>query len=167
MTIQTLRARARRMKQKHSIEALFVDYLQLMSGTGNKASRGQEISEISRGMKSIARELKVPVVCLSQLNRAAESRTDHRPKMSDLRESGAIEQDADVIMLLHREEYYHRGDMQWVNENQDKIGQAECIVAKQRNGPTDVVGLHFHEPHARFGNRMHEMRRPRLRQLVS
>jgi len=151
LSITALRAKARRMAKKHDIQALFVDYLQLMSaGSSNKTSREQEVSEMSRGIKAIARELQIPVVCLSQLNRGAENREGHRPRMSDLRESGAIEQDADVIMLLHREEYYHRSDPTWKDANMDKVGQAECIIAKQRNGPTDTVKLHFDEGTTRF-----------------
>ena len=158
LTIMGLRARARRMARRHDIAILFIDYLQLMSSGGNKsnASREQEVSEISRGVKALARELDIPIVCLSQLNRGAESREGHRPRMSDLRESGAIEQDADVIMLLHREEYYHRSDPDWRDKNPDKVGLAECIVAKQRNGPTDTVDLQFNEGTTRFENRYHQ-----------
>src|SRR5690606_32486849 len=116
---------------------VMIDYLQLMSASGAQ-SREQEVSMISRGIKALARELEVPVICLSQLNRQAESREGHRPRMSDLRESGSIEQDADVVMMLHREDYFHRGD-----ENYDDTNTAEVIIAKQRNGPTGVVKLHF------------------------
>jgi replicative DNA helicase len=129
------------MKEKFNIACVFIDYLQLMSSGLRSESRQVEVSEISRGIKAMARELDVPVVCLSQLNRAAEQREGHRPRMSDLRESGSIEQDADVILMLHREEYYHQGDPDWAEANLDKAGIAELIFAKQRNGPTGVVKL--------------------------
>lgn len=129
------------MKEKFDISCVFIDYLQLMSSGSRSESRQVEVSEISRGIKAMARELDVPVVCLSQLNRAAEQREGHRPRMSDLRESGSIEQDADVIMMLHREEYYHQGDGEWSEANLDKVGMAELIFAKQRNGPTGVIKL--------------------------
>jgi replicative DNA helicase len=121
------------------VKALIIDYLQLMSITGRSESRQVEVSEISRGVKAMARELEVPVMCLSQLNRAAEQREGHRPRMSDLRESGAIEQDADVVAMLHREEYYHQAEPEWADLNPDKVGLAELIIAKQRNGPTGTV----------------------------
>lgn len=146
LSLLGLRAKGRRMKARHDIQLLVVDYLQLMSASGAE-SRQQEVSVISRGIKALARELSVPVICLSQLNRAAESREGHRPRMSDLRESGSIEQDADVVMMLHREDYYHRGDEEYEPNN-----VAEVIVAKQRNGPTGVVKLHFNEGATRFGN---------------
>lgn len=146
LTPLELRGKARRLKSKHNIAAIFVDYLQLMSaGAGKTESRQQEITTISRHLKALARELNVPVVVLSQLNRAAESREGNRPKMSDLRESGSIEQDADVIMLLHREDYYHKGE-----ENYDINNKAEVIIAKQRNGPTGKVDLMFIENLTRF-----------------
>ena len=129
------------MKEKVDIGCVFIDYLQLMSSGSRSESRQVEVSEISRGIKAMARELDVPVVCLSQLNRAAEQREGHRPRMSDLRESGSIEQDADVILMLHREEYYHQGDSEWSEANLDKVGMAELIFAKQRNGPTGVIKL--------------------------
>src|SRR5262249_49517182 len=108
MSVLELRAKARRLKARHQIQCIFVDYLQLMPSPGRNESRQQEVSEISRGLKALARELSLPVVVLAQLNRNPEGRTDNRPRMSDLRESGAIEQDADVIMLIHREEYYKK-----------------------------------------------------------
>ncbi len=141
LTLLQLRSKARRMKEKFDIGCIFIDYLQLMSSGSRSESRQVEVSEISRGIKAMARELNVPVVCLSQLNRAAEQREGHRPRMSDLRESGSIEQDADVILMLHREEYYHQGDPEWSETNLDKVGMAELIFAKQRNGPTGVVKL--------------------------
>ncbi|AQT67332.1 Replicative DNA helicase [Anaerohalosphaera lusitana] len=142
--------KCRRLKAQHDIQAVFIDYLQLMSLGGRVESRQQEVSTISRQLKSLARELDVPVVVLSQLNRAAEGRDGHRPRMSDLRDSGSIEQDADVIMLLHREDYYHRGDPEWEENN-----TAEIIVAKQRNGPTDTVKLTFNGQYTRFDNQSH------------
>lgn len=150
LSLLQLRAKARRMVQKHRIEAVMIDYLQLMSSGRRAESRQLEVSEISRGVKAMARELNVPVICLSQLNRAAEQREGHRPRMSDLRESGSIEQDADVIAMLHREEYYHKHNPSWSDENPDKIGLAELIIAKQRNGPTDTVRLTWVEASTRF-----------------
>jgi replicative DNA helicase len=144
LTISGLRARCRRLKQKENISLVVLDYLQLMSGGSKVESRQQEIANISRGLKGLARELDIPVVALSQLNREVESRDNHRPRMSDLRESGAIEQDADVIMLLHREEYY--------NPSEENAGLAQIIVAKQRNGPTGDVTLRFFREYMRFEN---------------
>jgi replicative DNA helicase len=141
LSVMQLRVRARRLKQKHDIKAIVVDYLQLMNSGSRVESRQTEVAEISRGIKALARELSVPVLCLSQLNRGAEQREGHRPRMSDLRESGAIEQDADVVAMLHREEYYHRGEPEWIEHNPDKRGFAELIIAKQRNGPTGVVNM--------------------------
>ena len=141
LSLLSMRSKARRLKEQHGIEAIIIDYLQLMSSGGRVESRQMEVSEISRGIKAMARELEVPVICLSQLNRAAEQREGHKPRMSDLRESGSIEQDADVVLMLHREEYYHQGDDDWLEANADKRGLAELIVAKQRNGPTGVCRL--------------------------
>lgn len=150
LTPLMLRAKCRRLKSQHKIQAVFVDYLQLMHAGGYVESRQQEISYISRQLKSLARELEAPVVALSQLNRAAEGREDHRPRMSDLRESGSIEQDADVILLLHREDYYHRGQPDWEDTN-----TAEVIIAKQRNGPTGTVELIFDGRLTRFRPKSH------------
>jgi replicative DNA helicase len=144
LSMLALRARARRLVARHNIEAIFIDYLQLMSEPGAN-SRQEEVSSMSRGIKALARELEVPVICLSQLNRGAEGREGHRPRLSDLRESGAIEQDADVVMLLHREDYYHRGEDDYEDTN-----MAEVIVAKQRNGPTGSVKLQFNAASTRF-----------------
>ncbi len=158
LTPLELRAKARRLKSRYHIRCIIVDYLQLMHlGTKRVESRQQEITTISRYIKALARELDIPVVVLSQLNRAPESResTGHRPKMSDLRESGSIEQDADVVALLHREAYYHRGDADWEEKNPDKINTAELIIAKQRNGPTGIVRLVFREKITRFENASH------------
>ena len=153
LTVLNLRARARRMVAQHGVKVILIDYLQLMSAPGAaRESRQVEVSTISRGVKALARELNVPVICLSQLNRASEQREGNRPRMADLRESGSIEQDADVIMLLHREEYYHLQSPDWPMENPDKVGIAEIIIAKQRNGPTGVVKLRWDSRTTRFTN---------------
>jgi replicative DNA helicase len=129
---------------------LIVDYLQLMQGPSNAESRQQEVSQISRGLKALAKELNIPVIALSQLSRAPEQRSgDHRPQLSDLRESGAIEQDADLIMFLFRQEMYEGP----VDKDGNSIeGKAELIVGKQRNGPTGIVNLHFYKHYTRFAN---------------
>jgi replicative DNA helicase len=155
LSVLQLRARARRMASQHGVRAIMIDYLQLLSAPGSaRESRQVEVSAISRGLKALARELNIPIVCLSQLNRASEQREGNRPRMSDLRESGSIEQDADVVMLLHREDYYHQGNEAWLNDpdNQDKIGIAELIIAKQRNGPTGMVKLTWDARTTRFRN---------------
>lgn len=139
-----LRAKARRLKASHNIKMIVVDYLQLMRGAARIENRQQEISDISRSMKSLARELDLPVIAISQLSRAVEQRADHRPMLSDLRESGAIEQDADVVMLLLREEYY--------NPTEENKGIAELIVAKQRHGPVGTVRLAFLPEYTKFSN---------------
>jgi len=139
-----LRARARRLKREHDLGLIVIDYLQLMQVPGNKENRATEISEISRGLKALAKELNIPVIALSQLNRSLESRTDKRPLMADLRESGAIEQDADVIVFIYRDEYYNA-------ESNDK-GLAEIIIGKQRNGPTGTVKLTFLGQYTKFEN---------------
>jgi replicative DNA helicase len=146
LTPLDLRAKARRLKLQHDIKCIMVDYMQLMDNPGPE-SRQQQISEISRGVKSVARELNIPVICLSQLNRASEGRDGHRPRMSDLRESGSIEQDADVVMLLHREDYYRMAEPDFQPDN-----IAEVIIAKQRNGPTGTVKLTFLNRTTRFAN---------------
>lgn len=150
LSLMQLRAKARRMAQRNNIACIVIDYLQLMSSGRRAESRQLEVSEISRGVKAMARELNIPVICLSQLNRAAEQREGHRPRMSDLRESGSIEQDADVVAMLHREEYYHQSDPNWLDENPDKKGVAELIIAKQRNGPTGTVKLTWIQQSTRF-----------------
>ncbi len=139
-----LRARARRLKREHDLGLIVIDYLQLMQVPGNKENRATEISEISRGLKALAKELNIPVIALSQLNRSLEQRTDKRPVMADLRESGAIEQDADVILFIYRDEYYNP-------ESNDK-GQAEIIIGKQRNGPTGTIKLTFLGQYTKFEN---------------
>jgi len=148
ITVLEMRAKCRRLKAEHDVGLIMVDYLQLMRGGANMESRQQEISEISRSLKALAKELSVPVVALSQLNRGLESRTDKRPMMSDLRESGAIEQDADVIMFVYRGEVYDK-------ENEDLKGKAEIIIGKQRNGPIGKVDLVFRGEFTRFENASH------------
>jgi len=137
-----LRAKARRLKAQYNIGMIIVDYLQLMQGSSGADSRQQEISEISRSLKALARELSVPLIAVSQLSRAVEQRADHRPQLSDLRESGAIEQDADLVVLLVREEYY--------NPSEENKGKADVIIAKQRNGPVGTIKLAFISEHTRF-----------------
>lgn len=144
LSILELRAKARRLKSQHNIQLIVVDYLQLMQCDYKAESRQQEISEISRSLKALARELRVPVIAISQLSRAVESRTGNRPQLSDLRESGAIEQDADVVVLLFREEYY--------NPTEENKNRAEAIIAKQRNGPTGTIDLLFVKEWTRFEN---------------
>ncbi|MEI8175756.1 MAG: replicative DNA helicase [Candidatus Omnitrophota bacterium] len=144
LSMLELRAKARRFKSQHGVKLIVVDYLQLMRGPQRVENRQQEISEISRSLKALARELNVPLIAISQLSRAVEQRTDHRPQLSDLRESGAIEQDADVVVLLLREEYY--------GETEENKGIAEVIIAKQRNGPVGTVKLAFIPDYARFDN---------------
>jgi replicative DNA helicase len=139
-----LRARARRVKREHGLNLVVVDYLQLMQVPGNKENRATEISAISRGLKALAKELAVPVIALSQLNRGVEQRTDKKPVMSDLRESGAIEQDADMILLIYREEVY--------DKNTPKKGMAEIDLAKHRNGETGTFVLSFQGQYSRFVN---------------
>ena len=146
LSILEMRAKARRLVAKEGIKLFVVDYLQLMRTLNRRPEgRQQEISEISRSLKALARELSVPIIVLSQLNREAEARPDHRPRLSDLRESGAIEQDADLVILLFREEYYDP-------DNEDVRGKAEAIIAKQRNGPVGTVKLTFFEECTRFEN---------------
>ncbi len=151
LTLMDLRTKARRLKLQYNIELICLDYLQLMEAPGRADNRQQEIATISRGVKALARELNVPILCLSQLNRASESE-QRLPRTSDLRESGSIEQDADVVMLLHREAVMHRGDQEWMDANPDKINEALIIVAKQRNGPCDNVKLTFLSGQTRFVN---------------
>jgi replicative DNA helicase len=150
LTPLALRSRARRLHKKEGIRLVIVDYLQLMSGglRMKQENRQQEISFISRSMKELARELSVPVIAISQLNRGVEDRADHRPMMSDLRESGAIEQDADLVLLLHRPEYYEHDEQR----KREIEGEAELIIAKHRNGPTGTVNLTFLSKFMRFEN---------------
>ena len=145
ISISELRSKCRKFKLEHNLKMIIIDYLQLMSGSGRSESRQQEISEISRSLKSLARELNVPVLALSQLSRAVEQRPDKRPMMSDLRESGAIEQDADVIMFIYRDDYY--------NKDSDKKGISEIIIGKQRNGPIGTVELVWLAEYTKFANK--------------
>ena len=148
MTVLELRAKSRRLAMQHNIDAVFVDYLQLMHGPGAE-NRQAEVAAISRGLKSLGRELNIPIIVMAQLNRKTEDRTEKRPRLSDLRESGAIEQDADVVMLIHREDYYKPDD-------EAIAGKAELIIAKQRNGPTDTILLQFDAKSTRFNNYLPE-----------
>jgi replicative DNA helicase len=141
-----MRAKARRLQKEHGLSLLVIDYIQLMSGRGRFENRTLELASISRSLKGLAKELNIPIVVLSQLSRAPESRSDHRPQLSDLRESGALEQDADVVVLIYRDDAYNR------DPNSPDAGTAELIVAKQRNGPTGVVRLAFLREQTRFAN---------------
>lgn len=147
ISIAELRSKCRKYKLEHDLNIIMIDYLQLMSGSGRSESRQQEISDISRSLKALARELNVPVIALSQLSRAVEQRPDHRPMLSDLRESGAIEQDADVVMFLYRDDYYN-------HDSPDK-GISEVIIAKQRNGPIGTVKLAWLPEYTKFANLEH------------
>ena len=145
ISISELRSKCRKMKLEHGLGMVIIDYLQLMTGSGKSSdNRQQEISEISRSLKALAREMQAPVVALSQLSRACETRTDHRPMLSDLRESGAIEQDADVVMFLYRDDYY--------NKDSEMKDMAEVIIAKQRNGPIGTVNLVWMPQYTKFAN---------------
>ena len=146
ITVRELRSKCRKFQLEQGLDIVMIDYLQLMSGSGKRSSdsRQQEISEISRSLKALARELNVPVVALSQLSRAVEGRPNHRPMLSDLRESGAIEQDADVVMFLYRDDYY--------NKDSENKGICEVIIAKQRNGPIGTVNLAWLPDYTKFEN---------------
>jgi replicative DNA helicase len=153
VSVLEMRAKARRLKaDQPDLGLIIIDYIQLMSGGGDAENRQQEVSAISRGLKSLAKELDVPIIALSQLSRAPEQRSDHRPQLSDLRESGSIEQDADLVMFLYRPEYYHTP-----MDAQEKgiQGKAELIISKQRNGPTGMVDLYFRKECARFESYSH------------
>ena len=162
LPISQLAARARRLKRTHGLDVLIVDYLQLVKGTGKGDNRVNEVSEITQGLKAIAKELDIPVIALSQLSRQVESREDKRPQLSDLRESGSIEQDADVVMFVFREEYYKErekpGDHElekmaaWQDEMERLHGRAEVVIGKQRHGPIGTVELSFEGRFTRFGN---------------
>lgn len=142
MTMMEIRAKARRLKQRNDLRLIVVDYLQLMTSPKRVENRQQEVAELSRGLKLLAKELEVPVIAVSQLNRGPEQRTDKRPQLSDLRESGSIEQDSDMVVLLHREDYYEK--------ESPRAGEADFIVAKHRNGPTDTVTVAFQGHFSRF-----------------
>jgi replicative DNA helicase len=146
ISVLEMRAKARRLQAEHGLSLLVVDYIQLMSGRGRFENRTLELASISRSLKGLAKELNVPIVVLSQLSRAPEARADHRPQLSDLRESGALEQDADVVILIYRDDVYNR------DESSPHAGTAELILAKQRNGPTGVVRLAFLREQTRFAN---------------
>jgi replicative DNA helicase len=163
LPISTIAARARRLKRQHGLDALFVDYLQLARPASSRSEgRVQEVSEITQGLKAIAKELNIPVVALSQLSRQVESREDKRPQLSDLRESGSIEQDADVVMFVFREEYYKErekpgdhdieGMMKWKDAMSALHGKAEVIIGKQRHGPIGTIELAFEGQFTRFSN---------------
>jgi replicative DNA helicase len=152
LTVLEIRAKARRLKTEHNVGMIVVDYLQLMQGARNAQSREQEISGISRSLKALAKEINIPVIALSQLNRAVEARSDKKPALSDLRESGAIEQDADVVIFVHRPELY--GIEKDTETGDSTEGLAEIIIGKQRNGPVDTVRLQFIKQYARFENRL-------------
>jgi replicative DNA helicase len=164
LPISQVAARARRLKRTHGLDVLMIDYLQLLKGTakGGESNRVQEVSEITQGLKAIAKELNIPVIALSQLSRQVESREDKRPQLSDLRESGSIEQDADVVMFVYRDEYYKErekpGDhelekmAQWQTIMEQVHGKAEVIIGKQRHGPIGSVELSFEGRFTRFGN---------------
>ncbi|UOA23750.1 Replicative DNA helicase [Sulfitobacter pontiacus] len=162
LPISQLAARARRLKRTHGLDVLIIDYLQLVRGTGKGENRVNEISEITMGLKAIAKELNIPVIALSQLSRQVENREDKRPQLSDLRESGSIEQDADVVMFVFREEYYKErekpGDHEldkmaiWQEEMERLHGRAEVVIGKQRHGPIGTVDLSFEGRYTRFGN---------------
>lgn len=178
LTIAALRTRARRLKRQRGISMIVVDYLQLLQGSARTGdNRVQEISEISRGLKTLAKELEVPVLALSQLSRAVEQREDKKPQLSDLRESGSIEQDADIVLFIYREDYYHgfaeppmiteqsspedrEKRSAWELKNQEVAGQAQVIIAKQRHGATGTVTLHFDREFTRFSDMAYEDRRP-------
>jgi len=162
LPISQLAARARRLKRMHGLDVLIIDYLQLVRGTGRTENRVNEISEITMGLKAIAKELDIPVIALSQLSRQVESREDKRPQLSDLRESGSIEQDADVVMFVFREEYYVEREkpsdekLDEIAAWQDRMGhlhgKAEVIIGKQRHGPIGTIELSFEGQFTRFGN---------------
>jgi replicative DNA helicase len=172
LTIAALRTRARRLKRQKGIGAIVVDYVQLLQGSakGSGDNRVQEISEITRGLKTLAKELELPVLALSQLSRAVEAREDKRPQLSDLRESGSIEQDADIVLFVYRDEYYHaqkkpdESDVdkfqKWLDRGQKIFGQAEVIIAKQRHGATGIVPMMFHKETTKFSDRVDEARLP-------
>ena len=148
MTLMEIRAKARRLKQRNNLKLIVLDYLQLMSSGKKVESRQQEVSEFSRALKLMAKELEVPLIALSQLNRGSEQRTDKKPMVSDLRESGSIEQDADMVILLHRDDVY--------DKESPRAGEADVIVAKHRNGPTKTIAVAFQGHYSRFANMTHD-----------
>jgi len=144
LTMMEIRAKARRLRQRHDLQLIIIDYLQLMTSGKKVESRQQEVSEFSRALKLLAKELQVPVIALSQLNRGSEQRQDKRPMVSDLRESGSIEQDADMVILLHREDVY--------DKESPRAGEADILIAKHRNGPTKDIVVAFQGHYSRFAN---------------
>ncbi|WP_375641503.1 MULTISPECIES: replicative DNA helicase [unclassified Bartonella] len=163
ISITQLAARARRLKRQHGLDILFIDYIQLMTSSSKRSSenRVQEITEITTGLKALAKELNVPIIALSQLSRQVENRTDKRPQLSDLRESGSIEQDADIVLFVYREEYYLKNEepklgslehQKWQDEMDKIMGKADVIIAKQRHGPTGIVPLAFQSDFTRFSD---------------
>ncbi|WP_175868740.1 replicative DNA helicase [Bartonella gabonensis] len=163
ISITQLAARARRLKRQHGLDVLFIDYIQLMTSSSKRSSenRVQEITEITTGLKALAKELNIPIIALSQLSRQVENRTDKRPQLSDLRESGSIEQDADIVLFVYREEYYFKNEepklgtvehQKWQDEMDKIMGKADVIVAKQRHGPTGIVPLAFQSDFTRFSD---------------
>jgi replicative DNA helicase len=171
LSIAQLAARARRLKRQRGLDLLVVDYLQLLGGSTRRAQEGrvQEVTEITTGLKALAKELNVPIMALSQLSRQVESRDDKRPQLSDLRESGSIEQDADVVMFVFREEYYLKNKeprvgteeyLKWQTDMEAVHGKAEVIIGKQRHGPTGTVQLQFEGSLTRFTNLAQEDRLP-------
>src|SRR5690606_16264637 len=173
LPISQVAARARRLKRTHGLDVLMIDYLQLLKGSSkaSEANRVQEVSEITQGLKAIAKELQIPVIALSQLSRNVESREDKRPQLSDLRESGSIEQDADVVMFVYRDEYYKErekpGDHElekmaaWQQVMEQAHGKAEVILGKQRHGPIGTVELSFEGKYTRVGNLAREWQNDR------
>jgi replicative DNA helicase len=171
ISIAQLAARARRLKRQRGLDVLVIDYVQLMQGTSARAqqNRVQEITEITTGLKALAKELQTPIIALSQLSRQVENRDDKRPQLSDLRESGSIEQDADVVLFVYREEYYLKNKepkpgtdeyIKWEGELAEARGKAEVIIAKQRHGPTGTVGLGFQGEFTRFFDLAEDYRMP-------
>jgi replicative DNA helicase len=160
LSISSIRTRARRLKRQKALDILFIDYLQLIRSSGNQENRVLEISEITQGLKALAKELDIPIIALSQLSRAVEQRTDKRPLLSDLRESGSIEQDADIVMFIYREEYYlartrpqNPKDVMEGHDTLERVkNQAEIIIAKHRNGPIGTVILNYNNDLGKFNN---------------
>ena len=175
ITVAQLAARARRLKRQRNVGLIVIDYLQLLSGSSKRAAEGrvQEVSEITTGLKALAKELHVPIVALSQLSRQVENREDKRPQLADLRESGSIEQDADVVLFVFREEYYLERSQphentedhkKWQTEMEMVTGKADLIIGKQRHGPTGTVTLQFTPEYTRFGNLASGERLPERRE---
>jgi replicative DNA helicase len=163
LSIAALAARARRLKRQEGLGLIIVDYVQLMTASGKKKTdnRVQEVTEITTGLKALAKELNVPIIACAQLSRQVEQRDDKRPQLSDLRESGSIEQDADIVLFIYREEYYVKGKepspdseehIKWQTEMEAVHGRAEVIIAKQRHGPTGKIDLHYDGPLTKFGD---------------